>query len=308
MPGLATAYHKTLIIASVAVSGLFLFFTYATGSMPSDFSTSLLSAFGLAVASFSNAGLSDVSMLVSPAMVSTNFILQLGIVAGAALGNLGILVLWELFSPANLRKRMADPSIDWTYLTKVAVFCTLILFLLAPVLFYIIESNSLLKDKNIVESALASLYEISAARGFGHFLSDISPGHTGTSVLIAISVFGAGSFGTGGGASLLLIVLFFSFIIKSKNKEVYTAYRLMGWFIGYSAIIFILLLILSWLHQDGSSRVMPLLEQWLRFANIRSVAFQGSGWYENLLAALTILAGRIGFVVAGSLTLRSLNK
>jgi len=119
-----SAFRLTIKITFVAEISLFLFFLYAIPIelVNNDISDKIFAALLLAINSFNNAGLAQIDRLIYPNLLNANFILQIGIIFGSSLGSFGIFVIDELFSPRNLRKRLANPDIDWLLITKISIY------------------------------------------------------------------------------------------------------------------------------------------------------------------------------------------
>ena len=160
------AFKLTILISFISELILFLFFLYAIPVELTDFSIQKksLAALSLSINSFNNAGFTHIDQFFDQGILEQNFILQIGILGGSLIGSLGIFVIYELFSPLKLRARLADPTIDWSFITKISVYGVILLLLIGSGMFFLLESSNILKEKNIVESVIASMYEITGAR------------------------------------------------------------------------------------------------------------------------------------------------
>jgi hypothetical protein len=308
---LGDAFKLSFVISFIFISAQFLFFFYALTGHTSNPSLheKFISALSLAVYSFANAGLPNFTELVSPVRIEQSFILQIGVVIGNTLGHMGIFVLYELLTPKKLRERLADPSIDWSFITKITVFGTAFLFVIGSCAFYILESGHLLKEKNIIESVIASIYEISTARGFGSSLSE-NDLNLGSKLLHwFVSLIGSGPFSTGGGLTLLTIIWIYSLIWKNhKNPiNIRIASSIVKTLFIYSIITFCLLFIIR-LFINGDTPFHGLfVEQTKLFTTHHLMINEAYGWGESLVIGLTLIAGRIGFILACYLTLKKQN-
>ncbi len=306
------AFKLTFAISIISICFLFLFFLYALSGRvtnPSFYEKSI-SALSLAVYSFANAGSPHLSSVFQQGLITQSFILQIGVVAGNTLGSMGIFVLYELLSPIKLRQRLADPKIDWSFITKVTVFGTAILFIIGSGAFYLMESNYFLKEKNIVESVIASVYEISSARGFG---SSLSENHFGIGSKILrwfVSLIGSGPFSTGGGFTLLALVWIYSIIWKNYLNSTNTgiAKLISKKLIIYSIITFGSIFIIRLFINPNLSIPFLFSEQWQLFSTQQLKITDAYSLGENIAVGLTLIAGRIGFILACFLTLKEQKK
>lgn len=213
---LKNALSTTLAITVICLTLLMAFFMYSVPEKAVIHGHKWLACLSLSVGSFHLAGVPFYSSLFDPGFLGSNFIVQLGIIGGVNLGNLGMFVIVELFSPVRLRQRLADPSIDWTSVTKLSVFAGAIGVGVLSALYFFMEHDQLLAGKNITEMAIASTYEITSARGFGVSLFPTGGSTTALLKNIAATLL-AGPFSLGGGLTLLVFspILF----LKSKNPE-----------------------------------------------------------------------------------------
>lgn len=300
--GLSNAFKLTIIISLISETLLFLFFVYSIPTELTDYSfhKKIITALSLAINSFNNAG---AAQLFTPAILEQNFILQIGIIGGSTLGSLGIFVIYELFSPIKLRERLNDPSIDWSYITKISVFGTAFVLLSGSIAFYLIELNNFLAGKNFMESVIASIFEISSARGFGFYLTE----NTSTSVLKSlISAIGSGSFSTGGGLTLLSLMWIYSLIWKHSAKSTHfiLTNSILKNLVIYSLITFIIPTSLLLIIDSDTTVYNTFISQFELFTTNHLTITASSNWFIDLIKGITIIAGRIGFIIACYLTFR----
>ncbi len=220
---LKNAFNTTLAITTICMVLLLIFFVYSVPIQAVANGHKWRACLSLTVGSFHLAGIPFYSSFFESGYLESNFVIQLGITAGVTLGNLGIFVLHELFSPLRLRQRLADPSIDWSIVTKVSVFAGVIGVAATSACFYIMERERLLAGKNIMEMAFASVYEMTAARGFG--VSLFATSNSSAELLKNLSaLFLTGPFSIGGGLTLLLFsAIFFLRAKEQKSADVRAA-------------------------------------------------------------------------------------
>lgn len=306
-----SAFIETVKVSLLAELILFLFFYYAIPIelTENDLVKKLILTLGLAINSFNNAGIWYFTGLFDPEIINTSFILQLGIIAGITAGSLGIFVVDELASPINLRKRLENPLIDWSLITKISVYGTIVLLLFFSGIYYLTESNNFLARKNLTESVIASLYEISSSRGFGYSVSEHAEYVASSNVKLFASIVASGPFSTGGGLTLLSLLWFGSFFTKnlSRSWDMSVSIKLAKNLFIYILVCFSLLSFLVWFIAPIAQKQTVLWDQWEIF-NTRNISIQTSSrWFIDLLKSFTLIAGRISFVIISFLTLRKLH-
>ena len=300
---LKRAFILTLKISLIAELLLLTFFFYALPIQLANesFINKTLAALSLAIGAFNNAGfLLSEKLLISEA-IQSSFVIQIGIIAGSTAGHLGIFVIDELLSPRNLKVRLKNPNIDWSLITKVNVFGTAVILIVFSGIFYILESGSILQDKNIVESIIASAFEITSYRGLGEtlFVSNYS------TLKYITSIFGSGPFSTGGGFTMIFFLWLYAAISGKKlSTELDIFYRIGKNLLVYTLISFGVLAILFLLFHNSSPAELGLL--WSVFTTNRLPNSGANLWSSDILLSLTNALGRIGFIVACFLALKNL--
>jgi len=309
--GFRDAIKLTVIVSFAVELILVLFFLYTVPGQQTEnnYLNKIFVAIFLSVNSFNNAGLSHIQHLLKPELIEQNYILQIGLIFGMTMGSLGIFVINELFSTKQLRQRLYRPEIDWSLITKVSVFGTIFTLGFFSVIFYYLENNNYLAEKNFIESSIASVYKISNARGFGLFLSENTELTSSSIVKLLFSFFGAGPFSTGGGLTLLCLVWSYSLFAKGKslNSHKKLSIMLTKNLLIYSLISFNLLTILLIINDPGEKIWNVIKDQWVVFSTNQLIIDMSANWSGNLLIGFTSIAGRMGFVIAGFITLRQLH-
>lgn len=194
-----TTFWITMIVQLL----LIMFFLYSVPATEVYEGRKILAAIALASGSFHLAGIPFYNSFFTGNMLELNFVVQLGIIGAVTLSSLGIFVLHELFSPRRLRQRLADPSIDWSFFAKVSVFVGGVAIVVSSMLYWMLEKEQLLVGKNITESAIATVYEVSVLRGFGVSMFEE---RNSEPLASAISMVLAGPFSNGSGLTLLVFV------------------------------------------------------------------------------------------------------
>jgi Trk-type K+ transport system membrane component len=295
------ALKQTLTVTIICESALLLFFLYAIPKelTNNDFSTKVLVTLNLSVSSFNNAGFSLWHNYFSEGIVENNFMIQIGVIGGTLIGGLGIFVLIDLFSPVKLRKRLVDPSIDWSFITKLSLFGGVMALAGYFAFFYFTEGSALFANKNIIESLAIGLFEASSARGFGMQIAD--PQRAPHLADLFAGAFGAGPFSTGGGIGLIGLLLV-ARIFKSKNSlsaNLRIGYELSrNWLIISSCFLSFVLVIILFLDIDimFTDLIKIYLTNHIKGKLAVSSASVG-------VVVLTNLAGRLSLIFAAFITL-----
>lgn len=299
---LANSFKTTLLVSAICEVALFAFFLYGipvelTGG---NFSSKLLAALTLAVNSFNNAGFSLWPLFFDDGIIANNFMIQIGIIGGALLGGLGIFVLLDLFSPGRLRKRLHDPTIDWSFMTKLSFYGG-VAMLAGFLMLFLLTQKSILSDKNILESMAMGLMEATAARGFGMHISTATGTGISSVAYYFLAFTGSGPFTTGGGASLLGLLFIYG-IFKNKSAlsgNVYAGYTIIKHWIIISLVVLLIacLLIYSFNVAITSNELLDIF----------LTNNMGGGSTENFsslsIKTLTNIAGRLSFILACFMTL-----
>ena len=313
--GIRKAIRLTVVISLLIESLLFLFFMYSIPVEITDYSLQkkLIAALSLAINSFNNAGFPLWQQVLDHGFLEQNFVLQIGIIGGTVLGSLGIFVIYELLSPIKLRERLNDYTIDWSFITKVSVYGTIFILILFSCIFYFIESNAYLKEKNIIESVIASIYEITSARGFGFYLADNVQYNFTSAIKLFVATVGAGPFSTGGGLTLFSLVWMYSLVWKLRGISLPRRQAGMDFIIAnsiaknliiYSLVAFSIPTFLLFIIDSESTAYNSFMSQLELFTTNRMVLKASSDLTVDLIKSFTVIAGRIGFVIACFITLR----
>ncbi len=306
---LSKAFTVTIVVSLIAEVGLFLFFMYGIPMeiTNDNLNNKVLAALSLSINSFNNAGFSWRSLVIEDGFMSQNFILQIGVIGGSVLGSLGIYVIYDLLSPEKLRERLNDPSMDWSFMTKVSLFGATFILISGTISYYLIESNQLLKEANIVESVFASIYEMCSSRGFGFSLFQNQYYGSTNYLRNAVSIFGGGPFSTAGGITVLIFTGFILIFYKKgqRSGNLKTAISLAKNLLYYHLIGFSILYISMLLTGSEFPWNIIFTNQIAAFTNT-SIHIISSNNMENLIQTITVIIGRVGFIIPCFLTLRSL--
>ena len=180
-----------------------VFFTYGLSADPlASFSNKISNAIWLSAQAFFNNGFSGIDAIIDREFLRNSFIIQLGMIGGSTLGALGIYVILELFSPVQLQRRLDDPAIDWSWITKLTVFGTIAITLLGGIWYWANMEQILPEEKGIIDHLAYAMLDYSAVRGSGFSLSNHEV-ISSSAVSQFIMIFAGGPFSTLGGLSML---------------------------------------------------------------------------------------------------------
>lgn len=305
------AFKLTSVISLLIETLLFLFFMYVIPAQVVDESLQkkIFTAMSFSINTFNNAGLSQLENFVSFNFFTHNYILQLGIIGGMVLGNLGMFVIYELFSPPKLRERFHNHTIDWSLITKISVFGTLAILTIFSTIQFLSITEDNFNEVKIIELVIASVYHVSSLRGFGFYYQGGATINDYSLIDLFITIFGSGPFSTGGGLTLLTMTCGFIFLWrnKSKNKHFDTIFSITKNLLFYCIIAFSIPTLLILVIDSDTKFSNILLDQfWLFFNNHLSIT--PSNWEIDLVKSFTLIAGRIGFIVACYMTLKQRNR
>ena len=279
--GLNAAFGLTLKTSLLVESFLFVFFLYAIPNELANggFPNKLISALSLAVGSFNNAGFLLAEPMLLPDAIQNSYVIQIGIIIGSTVGHFGIFVIDELLSPRNLRIRIHRPDIDWSLITKTAVFGTAIILVIFSGIFYFVESDLVLKDKNIVESVIASAFEITSYRGFGETLFNSEY----PIIKTITSAFFSGPFSTGGGLTLIFFLWIYYLLSNGKANQRLNRLSPIGKHLfTYSFISFGIFTLITIVAYGNLQIQYKLNDAWSVFSTNSSNISIGASWSSDM--------------------------
>jgi len=152
-----------------------------------------------AVSAFCNAGFSLFSNGLYEEVVRSNYILHMIIAVSLILGALGFAPIKDVCSPQRLRDRLEHPWKDWMLSTRIAVNVSVVLLIVGTVLFFLLEKDNTLADKNLSESMLTSFFQSATTRTAGFNTVDFAQLTSPTLVLMMILMFIGGASGSTAG-------------------------------------------------------------------------------------------------------------
>lgn len=293
---ISRAFATTLIVIAICEICLFAFYLY---SMPLEISDDnlpkkILAALTLTVNTFCQAGISYHACYFHPGVLDSNFMIHIGIVGGILLSGLGIFVIIELFSPAKLRTRLDDQSVDWSPITKLSVFGSAIMLVFQVLLLYILEEPATPKMFKMMDQIALVLADASSGRGFGlDFISKNSwISQSGATLLGSL---GSGPFSTGGGLTLIGILFIVRIFFRNRSSNfIETGYRISkNWFLITAIFLIITVIAVQMIATNIS--FYQILRAYLTLSIYPPEAGHTG---EYLILMFTNLIGRISFIIA----------
>ncbi len=274
------------------------------------------------ISAFNNAGFSLFTDGLYEVYLQKAYLLQIVIAILIFFEGLGFPVMQDLFDPARMRERIAQPWRGYKVSTKIALFVSIILVVLGGVLFFFSEGNASMQGLNFGEKIIASFFQSVTTRTAGFSTVDVgTPGRFTLIFFMFLMFIGASSASTGGGiktstfAAIFLSV--FSTIRGRKKAEflkhtftIDTMQKAFSIFLFSCTFVFIMIGILSLLEPE-----MDILS--LAFEEVS--AFATVGLSTGITSALStsgkavimfsVFVGRVGtltlFIALSNQTLTS---
>lgn len=181
------------------LGALLMFFLWDDGIVfSSNGSRAFYSVFH-SVSAFNNAGISLFTDGLYNGAVRYNYYIHWMVTILVFVGALGMVAVFDLFDPKNLRERMKAPWKRIGFMTKIALYFSLGLVLIGSVLYYILEYNNTLAEFSGFGKITGAVFQ-SVTRTSGFNTVDIgSIGIPGLFMLIILMFIGSSSSSTGGG-------------------------------------------------------------------------------------------------------------
>ena len=151
------------------------------------------------VSAFNNAGISLFSGGMGDPLVAKNYYIHWVITILVFFGALGMMAIFNLFDPKELRARMKEPWRRITFSTKIALYYSIGLVLIGSILYYWLEYDATLEGQNTFGKVTTAVFQ-SVTRTSGFNTVDIgSIGVPMLFVLVVLMFIGSSSSSTGGG-------------------------------------------------------------------------------------------------------------
>lgn len=210
----ATGMLKKIIIWSFMIEFVGALFIYLSWSDAIPFvgeGDKIFNSFFHSFSAFNSAGFTLFTDGLYNVHLRHNYMIHVMITILVFFGALGFIAMFNLFSFNKIRERVELPWKQIDFSTKIALYFSLGLIVFGAVVFFFLESNNTLQDKNLVESLVTSIFQ-SVTRTSGFNTVVIKEVTMPMIILFLFLMFvGASSSSTGGG----LKTSTFAFLIAS---------------------------------------------------------------------------------------------
>ena len=215
----------TVLIEMIAIT--IIYFSWGNKLIFESFNQKLFYSVFHGVSAFCNAGFSLFTNGLYESPIRHSYLLHVAIGCTIFMGSLGFSTIQDLFSPKNLRERLARPWKDWKLSTKISLYTSVALVAIGMIVFYISEYDQISQMKtdkgttNYVGQVVACFFQSMTTRTAGFNTMDFSTFKVPTYIFMIFLMFiGASSGSTGGGiktSTFLLITSSSWATIRGKN-------------------------------------------------------------------------------------------
>src|SRR3989337_46321 len=126
------------------------------------------------ISAFNNAGFSLLTDGFYNGMIRYNYLLHTGIILLMFLGSLGMMPIFRIFSLLNIKRSMKFPWKRFDFSTKITLYFTIWIIIAGTAVFFLLEWNNTLQDKNFPGAMITSLFQSVTARNSGFNTVDIA--------------------------------------------------------------------------------------------------------------------------------------
>lgn len=281
-----------------------------------------------AVSGFNNAGISLFSDGLGDILVNTNYLVHWVMIGLMFFGALGMVAIFEIFDPGQLRERMKQPWKRLSFMSQIALYTAIGFTVIGAVLFIALEYNQVISDVGIFGQITHSVFQSLASRTSGFNTVDI--GTLGMPTLFFMAVFmfiGSSSSSTGGGIKTSTFAVIaadvWATIRRTNNTELLKrtisnelksrAYAVFMFFLLVDLLgIFVLLTTEKGILQNSEFGVMSLIFEQVSAMSTNGLSMGvtdqlsalGKGWI-----IISMFVGRVGtLTVAYSLGFKVISK
>lgn len=204
------------------VVGIFLLFIgFGNQGVFSDGSTRLFQSVFHGISGFNNAGLSTLEGgLMHPDVINNTFVHTVIFVL-FFLGGFGMIYVFDLLEVKRLRERMRTPWKTIDFGTKISLYFTLGLLAFGAVIFLIMEWNSTLGEKGLLDKVVGALFESMTTRNAGFNIVDTASLSMPVIIVFLFLMFVGASSGSAGGGirTSTFAIMWASLISTIKGKK-----------------------------------------------------------------------------------------
>jgi Trk-type K+ transport system membrane component len=210
-------------IVFMEVAGAFcLFLTWDEAVSFRSTGDKIFSSVFHSVSAFNNAGISLVSDGFYNEQLRENYMVHWVITILVFFGALGVMAIFDLFDPVNLRDRLRNPWKRLNFQTKIALYFSLVLVILGSVLYFVLEYNNTLDGLSTFGAITTSVFQ-SVTRTSGFNSADI--GAIGIPMLFILTILmfiGSSSSSTGGGIKTSTLAIIYADVLSTIRGRNYT--------------------------------------------------------------------------------------
>ena len=212
----------TLSVVIELVGGLLIYFLI-TPDMPFE-SEGDKFFFGIfhSISAFNNGGFSTFTDGMYSTFIRDAYLIHIVVAVLILLGAFGFTVMFDLFTPSNMRDRLKHPWKRPHMSTILAVRTHMLLIVIGMVLYLVAEWNTTLSEHNFVEKSIIAMFQSVSVRSAGLNTADIFSLSTATIFMLIFMMFvGGNTFSTAGGiktSTFALICINTWSIIRGKKK------------------------------------------------------------------------------------------
>lgn len=210
------------IVFMEVVGAICLFLTWDDGVGFGSTGDKIFSSVFHSISAFNNAGISLVSDGFYNEHLRENYMVHWVITILVFFGALGVMAIFDLFDPVNLRDRLRNPWKRLNFQTKIALYFSLVLVILGSVLYFVLEYNNTLDGLSIFGAITTSVFQ-SVTRTSGFNSADI--GAVGIPMLFILTILmfiGSSSSSTGGGIKTSTLAIIYADVLSTIRGRNYT--------------------------------------------------------------------------------------
>ncbi len=281
-----------------------------------------------AVSGFNNAGISLFSEGLGDPLVNENYLVHWVMIGLMFFGALGMVAIFELFEPSQLRDRMRYPWKRLSFMSQIALYTAIGFSVIGTVVFIGLEYDNSLKGFNSFGQFTASVFQGLSSRTSGFNSVDIGSLSLPTLFFMCVYMFiGSSSSSTGGGIKTSTFAVIMADIWATIRRSQYTvllrrtispelksrAYAVFMFFLIFDVLgIFVLLITESQLIHHSEIGVMSIV-----FEQISAMSTNGlSTGITSMLSSpgkvwviISMFVGRVGtLTVAYSFGIKVISK
>lgn len=176
-----------------------------------------------AVSGFNNAGISILDGGLLHSGNATNYLLHWVMIGLMFFGALGMVTIFELFEPAQLRSRMKAPWKRLSFMSKIALYYSIGITVVGGVILFFTERSNELSELSGFGAFTATVFQSKSAHTAGFNTMDIGAMSMAGLFYIIIAMFiGSASSSTGGGIKLNTLAVIFANVWATTKRAKYT--------------------------------------------------------------------------------------